>query len=173
MNYKIIHLKKKDNTFLENFLIDFGEESSYNIDNLLKYIEMDFLSVEYYEPNINIEKYKESIPNDLINVFELNNNINLISYKLLQTNPNKFISKFAKICKKNKYIPIGYLPWKLFKSDIIIVEKDPLYIYQFVDKIKKIISIIEDINSFETIEDKIETYKKYYPRAKINRVNSI
>lgn len=170
---KIQNLKIKNNTSntvssIEKFLIDFGEESSKNMDILLKYLEMDFISVEYYDPNINIEKYIEYLPSELVNVTEINKEANLISYKLLQTDPIKFIKKFAKTCKKNKYIPIGYLPWKLFRSDIIVVEKDPLYIYQFVDKIEEVIKIIEDINTFDTTEEQIERYKYYFPRSKIN-----
>lgn len=175
---KELKFKNKANSVDENidkFLIDFGNESTNNMDILLKYIEMDFISVIYYKPNINMTKYAEYLPNELVNVTafndissESNDNIELISYKMLKTNPMKFIKKFANTCNKNKYIPIGYLPWKLFKSDIIVVEKDPLYIYQFVDKIEEVIKIIEDINSFDETDDQIDRYKHYFPRAKIN-----
>jgi hypothetical protein len=143
------------------YLIDFGD---IDIDKLLKYIELNLISIQYFKPNINIKEYNKYLPNELIHN---HNNNNIISYKLLEKDPLRFIEKFSIQCKNNNLIPIGYLPWKLFKSDIIVVEKDPLYIYQFVDKIQDTILIIKDINSSELIDDKIIKFKEYFPKYKI------
>ncbi len=50
---------------------------------------------------------------------------------------------------------IAYLPWKLFKSDIIKVDKEPNYLNQYKEKIENTIKIIEKINA---VESKIDAF---------------
>ncbi len=50
---------------------------------------------------------------------------------------------------------IAYLPWKLFKSDIIKVDKEPNYLNQYKEKIENTRKIIEKINA---VESKIDAF---------------
>ncbi len=50
---------------------------------------------------------------------------------------------------------IAYLPWKLFKSDIIKVDKEPNYLNQYKEKIENTIKIIEKLNA---VESKIDAF---------------
>lgn len=50
---------------------------------------------------------------------------------------------------------VAYLPWKLFKSDIIKVDKESDYLNQYKEKIENTIKIIEKINA---VESKIDAF---------------
>lgn len=67
---------------------------------------------------------------------------------------------------KNKFI--GYLPWKLVKSDIISVAKDPNYLSNYEEIIRSTFSILTHINKQPTVELKREKYDEYFDKRKIN-----
>lgn len=51
---------------------------------------------------------------------------------------------------------IAYLPWKLFKSDVIKVEKEPDYLDKYKEKIETAIKIVEKVNESENKIDAFE-----------------
>lgn len=62
---------------------------------------------------------------------------------------------------------VGYLPWKMVKSDIIYEPRDEMYVLNHEDKIKEVIQTIQKINTAPTQEDKVAMFKKYYPKSKV------
>jgi hypothetical protein len=137
---------------------DFGKSYYRDFNDILQLYEDGLLSVEYCKPHI-LEEY----------------------------NKNAFLSAQGKTCGSNIYTEvingysarinsrisesghpiIGYLPWKLFKSDIIYESRDSTYLNAYESKIQDTINIIQKINKADTQEDKIELFKHYYPKSKV------
>jgi hypothetical protein len=108
--------------------------------------------MELLPPNIYTSRF--NIPSEFIYHKQ-----DIISF----TDPEKYIQKFTNKYIKNNNYPIGFLPWKLFISDLIPVDKDENYIYKFVEPIKNIIEKIKTINSINNYEDKKKQFYKYFP----------
>ena len=109
------------------------------------YYENKFLKLHNKQPKKTIENYKEFYNNEIITFNKKNN-------------PNK---------------AIGFLPWKLFKSDIIHNERDPNYVKLYENEIKKTINIIKDINNSESEFQKIKKFKNYFPESKVLKNNNL
>jgi len=133
----------KYKTYKEN-MIDFGDKQEL-FDQMLKLYKTDdavsIISPKYMKPSISTAARQDLkstfvISQELEHMMTKNHFDNICKQYDAQT----YIDKFIKQCVKNDNIPIGYLPWKLFRSSNIIVDKDPC----FLDAIK------EDITS--TIE---------------------
>lgn len=139
--------------------IDVGDLNEEDTLQIFQLISNKLITVKYFAPNVYIDEFKNAIPEELIHI-----NDNIISFKSFDDNPKKFINSYIKKCKENEYNMVGYLPWKLFKSDLLLVEKEPLYIYQFVDKIEKVINIISDLCSIENIQERLNKFNEYFPR---------
>lgn len=62
---------------------------------------------------------------------------------------------------------VGYIPWKLFVSDIICQEREDGYVNKYNEPIQEVIQVIKDINTYNTKKEKIEAFKKYYPKSNV------
>lgn len=130
---------------------DFGELNYSDFNVILKLYEDKLLSVEYLNPHIT-EEYNR---NDFIKSQGIKKGNN--DYE-----PSINIYKKAIETK-----PAGYLPWNLFKSDIIVEYRDENYVLNQADKIKNTIEIINGINAHQNIRDKAMAFKKQFPRSKV------
>jgi hypothetical protein len=133
---------------------DFGTSNYYEFNDLLKLYDDDLISLHVSKPHI-CENYYE---NEYLKAQELKPD-NLDNLETSIKNYKKEIKEFPNI--------IGYLPYKLFKSDIIVQERDPEYINKHKEKINDTINILNDINDSETDFEKIKKFKKYFPKSKI------
>lgn len=139
---------------------DFGKGGYGDFNSLLELYDKGLVSVHYCEPHI-CESYYDNIflssqnkkPEILDNLSE-----SIVRYrKEIDSFPNK----------------IGYLPWKLLKSDILYQERDPNYLNKYTNEINKTLNIIEDINDSHTEFEKIKKFKKYFPKSKILKDNGL
>ena len=129
-------------------MIDFGDKNDI-FNQMLELYKANnehhnIISSKYMKPQINrfaVESAADKkstfiIPSELEHI-KSNKYLDKICK---QYDIQKCINHFIKQCIKNDNIPIGYLPWKLFRSSNIIVDKDP----DFLENIKHdIISTIE------------------------------
>lgn len=145
-------------------LVDVGKLNTTDTSLIFNYIMNKYISIKYFAPNIYMEQMKKSLPDDLLHY-----PYNIISHKKYESSPIKFIKVFADKCIHKDCVPIGYIPWKLFMTDMIPVDKDPLYIYQFVPKINEVMTIITDICKDDNIEQRNLLYNQYFPNNKYNR----
>lgn len=156
--YKYINETYNNNNNNKVKIKDFGKSYYKDFNDILQLYEDGLLSVEYCKPHI-LEEY----------------------------NKNSFLSAQGKVCGSNEYNDIiknysniinkkvsntcdpliGYLPWKLFKSDILYEERDSDYLQQYESKIKNIVEIIQKINLSDSHEDKIKLFKYYFPKSKV------
>ena len=74
--------------------------------------------------------------------------------------PDELTKTFANYCEENKYINIGILPWKLFKTDILLVERNPKWEARAKIYMKKFWDIV---NHIKNSEDPRAEYYKLYP----------
>ena len=98
-------------------MIDFGNSSYYLIDELLKLNEKKRINIKYLPLSIISDNINEEI--EFIKMHNKTYN-----HKIYSIDEYKKI--ILTIIKKNinKEYPIGYLPFKILKSDIILVERD-------------------------------------------------
>ncbi len=85
-----------------------------------------------------------------------------------QGNPKKAIKlhyqAFIDKCDENEWIPIGYLPWKLIKSDIICEDKDDNWKNKIEGPIKDTLAKIDKITASDDPE---AAYDELYPSPEI------
>ena len=144
--------KYNNNTYI---LKDFGKSGYYEFDNLMTLIDENLVSVEYLEPSIiNKELWEKN---------------DLLKYQNLDiTNPE---NKPIDILKYQKNNFLGFIPWKLFKSDIIHQSKEENYVKNYQSTIDNTVNILHKINNTNEFDEKIEIFKKEFPKSKILKNN--
>lgn len=131
---------------------DFGGSYYRDMNDLFKWFDDGLISVNYMEPHFT----------------HAYNNNPLLEAQEIKVPENKYqLSDYMSIIETKKDEILGYLPWKLFKSDMVFVKRTPNYIENMKDEIKKIIDIIAEINEADTEREKIEMFKSYFPRSKV------
>jgi hypothetical protein len=151
---------------------DFGKSNYYEFNDLMILHDEKLISVKYLEPNIlpnyrnndfikhQEKKYNENDVDDVLNKY----------IELLNTGTVKMSNDKQKEGEGVNIIDVnimGFLPWKLFKSDIVYQEREYNYVIKHKKKIDDVISIIKKINGVEDINDKLDIFKKYFPKSKI------
>ena len=152
---KICTLEQK----ILNGNIDIGELDSVDTLRFFQYVLSKQITIKYFAPNIYVNRM--NIPQEL----EYNSEP-IISFKSYETNPNKFIKSLKNKCIKKTFHYVGVLPWKLFMMDLLLVEKDPLYIYQFVDKIKQVIDHVNYICTATSLDEKKDRFLSLFPNKR-------
>jgi hypothetical protein len=139
-------------------LLDFGDDNKY-ISRLFELHEEKKVFCEYSPLIIN--------NNDIKNISFLAEN-NKLEREALKNTPKKIIKEFhdhfMNNCEKEKLIPIGYLPWKLVKSDIIQDNRIDNWYEQIAGPITQTIGNMDIISKSDNPEKK---YYELYPKKKI------
>lgn len=134
---------------------DLGMSYYRDFNDILLLHSQDMLSVDYCNPCI-LNRYNE---NDFIKAQSIKKSYNV----------NKYISEYNNIVKNRVYNNnkiICYLPWKLFKSDIIYRKRDNDYVIKNKEKILNTVSIINQIHDAHD-EEKQKIFKQHFPNTKI------
>lgn len=126
-------------------LLDFGscEERYFNI--VMKMLKNNEVEAYYINPRIYPDELKK------IKLLETQQKYNIKTQKFKRS---KQIRKFKTWCNKQNYIPIGYIPWKLFKCDMLLQNINPTYLDKHKDKIIEVIKIINEIKYIKDPEEK-------------------
>ena len=144
-------------------LIDFGNDN--------KYISRLF---ELHEEKKVFCKYSPIIINNKdIKTISFLNEYDKLNREPLKNTPKKIIKEFHNNfmdeCEKENLIPVGYLPWKLLKSDIIRDDRINDWYNQIAAPITQTITNMDIITKSETPEQK---YNELYPKKKRKTDNS-
>ncbi len=134
--------------------LDFGTAKEKTIDRLFELCEEKRVVPVYYPIVLNYE---------VINELEFVKTHKKEVYDMV-TNPKKIIKmhveQFKDFCDQHEHVLIGYLPWKLFKSDMIIETRDVNWKTQIEPKIVETLQIIDEIKNSTSPKRK---YNEYYP----------
>lgn len=124
--------------------IDFGKSDSVIFDRLLYLIDKKLVKIEYSDINI-LPQMKE-------NPFIKDNKIDL---KCEETplNTEKIISDFQLKCKSENLYPIGYIPWKLYYSDIIEIKRNHQWQNVIKPKVQETLEMLDSIMSHDNPHD--------------------
>lgn len=138
-------------------MIDFGREKSRIMDRLFELIEENRVKVFYFPIIPNQEIINEM---EFIQVHKKNKTpIAINPKKLIQA----YLLSFLSTCDTNEWIPVGYLPWKLIKSDIIDDSRDENWKQIIEGPIKSTLNSIDTITSSE---DPQSEFYKIFPQSK-------
>jgi hypothetical protein len=138
--------------------IDFGKSGYRDFDIILQLFDSNLISVEYCDPHI-LSEYNK---NSFLTAQERKPGSDEYSHIIKSY---KQILQYG-ITKNNNNI-IGYLPWQLFKSDILIEGRDETYVHRQESKLQDVINIIKKINTQPTEQEKIRTFKEFFPKSRL------
>ncbi len=137
-------------------LIDLGISKSKLLDRLLELVEEKRIQLIYYPMILNQE-----VINELPFIQEHKK-----EKSYTKINPKKMaklqLNQFLSHCDDNEFYPIGYLPWKLLKSDMIIDTPDPDWKEYIEGPIADTLQKIDTILNSENPADK---YYEIFPRV--------
>ncbi len=133
--------------------IDFGNESEKVIDKLLELVESKRVQL-VYSPIIYKSKNIKSIP--LVSEHQIDH-----EYKYSESvcELKSFIESIS--YSDDSYF-IGYLPWKLVKTDVILEHRDESWVDNIKNPVENTISIIKKLNSIQDKEKREQEYYKIY-----------
>lgn len=156
LNNNMIDLGKQQKTLFNQFLALYKAEHN-----------MELFTITCIKPQINKEVI-QTLPNFVLppelNYIKSNTNM----YK--KYNNNKIITNYINKCVDKNHIPVAYLPWKLLKSSIIIVEKDTEYLNNIKDQIDNCINIVTSINANSTcMDDTANLFEQHFQNNSITK----
>jgi hypothetical protein len=130
--------------------------------------EVSCLKAKYIKPNLNIDAIAEDdnlYVSDELKFIKKKSYIRSINKKF---NFEKTIEKYKINSIKKGHIPVAVLPWKLMKSDILVVEKDADFLNVHKSKIDKVAKDIKRIISYSSdLDRRAELFDEMYPGTKI------
>lgn len=136
-------------------LIDFGSARKAIVNRVLELYDSKRVFVVYYPMLMNHAE---------VNTMPFISTHKLESTSTTNTDPiayaEKCIRRFTKQCKKKRMIPIGFMPWKLMRSNIIMENKDP----EWYNTIKQPLEeTLDTLNKLNQSDDPVAAYYKLYP----------
>lgn len=168
--HAIVNLFRSDSS--ETPLIDFGEIRKELFEQVLEMYKPEkgegIFDIRCCKPQINKDIFlaDETQSKNLFVSPQLNyvRDKQYIKQVAKKFNYDKTIQNFVAKCKKNKSIPVGYLPWKLLRSSNIVVEyDDPDYLINLQPEIDKTVEIIRDIATETTKDSLSKKLEAYFP----------
>lgn len=150
---KIQHLMDLNQKKLSSeTILDLGDESKENFEIFLELHSLKFINATYVKPQIN-----EDLNGNFIKPEELQ-----LKHKQKKYNYFKTIDSFISKSISRGDIPLAVLPWKLFKSSVILQEKEPDYLDKHEEKINDIVNLINSIRS-DSRENTIQNFMQVFP----------
>jgi hypothetical protein len=164
---KKLYKKPMKNDFKSIF--DLGKFGYYDFDLILSLFDKKLLHVHYVEPCVFEDQYNNI--NFLVDQNIYNKSIIIPIAKKEKrikkqiNNVHNFLLDCDRYENNEKYC-IGYLPWKLFKSDIITQKRELNYVKTHEKKINDTFSIINDIKDDDP-QVMIKKYLSYFPDKRV------
>jgi len=119
--------------------IDLGEASKQIMDRVLELYDNKRVHAIYFPVIVNDEAVNEL---DIVANHELYRNKRKHNIKKLG---QSYVQKLKDKCARNDWYPVGYLPWKLFVSDIIIEERDETWYDKIKEPVEDVLAVLDDI----------------------------
>jgi putative phage-type endonuclease len=131
-------------------ITDFGAVDANILERALYLYDSGKLRAEYY-----VAYNEEEIAKHL---FVSKHHIDIHGDHITDESNFTQIEKFVERCT-DKCIPVGYLPWKLFESDIIEIQRDPLWLKKIEEPVHTALKLLDQITSVQNPAD--EYYKTF------------
>lgn len=135
-------------------ILDFGTSKSKMLDRLFELYEDKRIQLIHYPMVLN-----QSAINDLDFIQthqKTKKNSKVYPKRIITAQIDQFLSH----CDSNEFYPIGYLPWKLLKSDMIAETPDP----NWKENIEPpILDTLQKIDEIMLCEDPKAKYLEFYP----------
>jgi putative phage-type endonuclease len=139
----------------KNSLIDFGSAPQNIVDRMFQL---------YDDKRINVVYYPIMINHVAVNKMPFISTHNLELDKVMITDPvaygKRCIDKFNRSCKDKNLCGIGFMPWKLMRSDVILENKDPEWLNTIREPLINALDILNELNS---CDDPVAAYYQKYP----------
>ena len=88
------------------------------------------------------------------------NSINDHQPRCYKFSRSKTICRFKNWCDKKDYVPIGYMPWKLFACDMILQPPDLTFLEQHKNKVQEVIHIIHELKSIRDTSEREDRFEE-------------
>ncbi len=129
-------------------LLDFGNCDKDMFNNMMVLLKSKYLSSYLVEPIV----YNKRL-----------SRIKFIQAQGIKKPQKEFsrsnvINEFKTWCYDKEYVPIGYIPWKLFELNIIVVEPEPLFLENIKDKVKEVMEIIDELKAILDLEERYDRF---------------
>jgi len=136
-------------------LIDLGAADRNLVERIFELYDQKRVKVVYYPIIANKDRINQL---DFISTHKLDreekNKKDPVAYA------ERCISAFEKKCKKKSLCGIGYIPWKLMRSDVILEERDPNWMETIKAPIEDTLARMQKLHD---AEDPIAAYYEMYP----------
>lgn len=140
---------------LRDSLIDFGSVSKDMVNRMLELYDRKCIKAVYY-PMLLEHRTVNAMP--FIQTHKLESagptNTDPIAYA------ERCLERFEVQCTKKKLVPIGFLPWKLMRSNIILEPKDPEWYNTIKEPLEATLKTLNDLNQSA---DPVTAYYELYP----------
>jgi hypothetical protein len=144
--------------------IDIGAADSDVLDRVLELHDNKRIKAIYYPIIVNSTRVNNMELVKMHNLEREENNIN----------PNKlakiYLQRFMDKCDENDWCTVGYLPWKLQRSDIIITDRDEQWLEKIEKPVKETLAIIDEIAKSK---DKTEAFFKKFPEPESEMIGDL
>lgn len=153
--------------------------SEYDIDILLNSSEqpIDFGSVKYNIINRLLELHEEKrihavylpmiLNNEVVDEMEFAQLHSIKHNDDITTNPRKQLKQqynlFLADCDEKDHVPVGYLPWKLVKSDVIGVDAEDDWRETIEPHISKTLETIDTLMAIPDMDERSDAFNTLYP----------
>jgi hypothetical protein len=148
--------------------IDFGASNEKTLNTMFELLEDGHLLAEYSNIVLNytvvsdipLLKYHEC------KISRTNATTNNIPSKIQPSPKSILISEFNKFsasCEEKNNKIVGYLPWKLIKSDILVHNLENDWHKKIEPKIREVLNQIDIITAQPTEEERHKKYHEFYP----------
>lgn len=133
---------------------DFGTSSYCEFNKLMTLFDEGKLSVHYCNPLVIQENIKK---------IEFMKTQHEPKEQDVETDIKEYIKQIKEFGKKEKFI--GFIPYKLFKSDMIVKYRDPDYLKPHENRISEVIEQVKDIvgEDFNDLDSTHTRFRKHFP----------
>lgn len=136
--------------------IDFGESRQYVMDRVLELHDEKRIKAVYLPMILNHTAVNEM---EFAQIHNIKHSLeNKEPKKAMKTLYNNFLVE----CDDKEWVPIGYLPWKLVKSDVKTVTPDENWKDTIKAPIQDALKIINELSTIENLEDRTEAYNSRF-----------
>ena len=119
-------------------LVDFGDTDARLFEKMIYLASVNKLHIEYFDPipryEVNNAVYEQSIE------YKISQSINCMDY----------------IADKNDYLPIGYLPYKIYNFNIVPLQRQENFMKEIEPLIKQFLNTLEIIKAAPNPKDKFD-----------------
>jgi len=144
-------------------LIDLGACDTYALDDIFKARK----GVQYVAPTLNREMWENAKRGRCGQIYAENAAAIRTDFKIYDY--AAIVERYKKECTAAGFVPLAVLPWKLFRSSVVLEDKDHEFLNRAADAIENTVAIVEDIlEQYEDGADLRAAYEAHFPPPKVD-----